>query len=68
MGTFIGWAIHSCRLNGIINFIIMELICFYMTVFRPISISPILEAIWYATAFDCFVSFAITIFLKNRKR
>lgn len=67
MKSVIGWTINACRVNGIINFIIVELICFYVTIFRPAGISPIIKAMWYASTLDSMVSFAVVIVLKNRK-
>lgn len=67
MKSVIGWTINTCRVNGIINFVIMELICFYVTIFRPIDISPVIKAMWYASILDSMVSFVIVIALKNRK-
>ena len=68
MKTNIGYLIHTVRLNAIVTFVVMECICLYLTVTKPESISNALMAMMYAMAFDSFVSCAIVIWLKNRKR
>ena len=67
MGSIIGWMINTFRMNGIVIFSIMVVLCFYVTIVGISNVSAICEALWYASAFDCFISAAVVIGLKSRK-
>lgn len=67
MESVIGWMVTTFRMNGIVTFSIMVVLCLYVTIVGISNVSAIYEALWYASAFDCFISAAIVIGLKNRK-
>lgn len=67
MESVIGWMVNTFRMNAIITFSIMVILCLYVTIVGISNVGAICEALWYASGFDCFISAAIVIGLKNRK-
>ena len=68
MKTVIGYVINTFRWNSMTTFGILGILSLYATIIGVYNIGPVFEALWYASAFDCFISAAIVIGLKSFKR
>ena len=68
MKPTIGYIINTVRWNGVAAFVVVQIMCLYVSIVRPDNLSAVFEALWYAAGLDSFVSLAIVIGLKNRKR
>ena len=68
MKTIIGYVINTFRWNSMATFGILVALSLYVTIVGIYNVGPIFKALWYASAFDCFISTAIVIGLKNFKR
>lgn len=68
MKTVIGYVINTFRWNSMTTFGILVALSLYATIIGVYNVGPVFEALWYASAFDCFISAAIVIGLKSFKR
>ena len=68
MKTVIGYVINTFRWNSMATFGILVVLSLYVTIIGVYNVGPVFEALWYASAFDCFISAAIVIGLKSFKR
>lgn len=67
MRTIKAYVINTLRVNGIIMFMIVQVLCTYFVVVRPTEVSAPLQALWYTAALDCLISSAVIVALKNKR-